>query len=466
MRLLLAALMLLSTLAGSAASDSMEYFGFIPKHIGNIKADKKLSWTVGECTDLSLAVSSTGLATVTNNCQAPYNETYHIMGTPTDFHFGPLPTSHQFEVNDDFKAYGVRVFQFNPDTETVSLELLATVGLFAPLFLDDHNVTKAVALDNLAFLNRTMGYELEDANGTIGLDASEFRSGDFLGILRLDGLDPLVGVGTGSHLGHTAMVVGKGNSLYVLESQEASSYWPHNGVQMNLIGDWLDMAEKAQYNVVRISLNPYHQNLFNQNTDKVWDWFHSVEGSPYGLFNFLFGWIDTPDSNFPNYTEYRLSSQLMMMLLPFTEQISHRFGLPDMWVQAFNHRLGTTNLTTLEVYDKLNEAGRSFESLLTQPEQDEWLYDGKPSMVCNVFLCQAYREAGLFENTTVQCTEFTPFDLYELNWWGTYEYVMGDYIVNLPHLGEVGPFSGMREKCPSMSPHYAERLSESVRTTC
>lgn len=37
--------------------------------------------------------------------------------------------------------------------------------------------------------------------------------------------------------------------------------------------------------------------MFNET--KAWEWFNKTEGLEYGFKNFLFGWIDTEDSNVP-----------------------------------------------------------------------------------------------------------------------------------------------------------------------
>jgi len=55
--------------------------------------------------------------------------------------------------------------------------------------------------------------------------ADYIQSGDFFLILRLDGLDPMIMWGTGSHSGHTVMALRFEGELYIVESQDAW-YWP------------------------------------------------------------------------------------------------------------------------------------------------------------------------------------------------------------------------------------------------
>jgi hypothetical protein len=59
----------------------------------------------------------------------------------------------------------------------------------------------------------------------IDIDATQIKSGDYFAVLRLDGLDPMIMYGTGSHSGHTVMACRFDGDLYILESQDAW-YWP------------------------------------------------------------------------------------------------------------------------------------------------------------------------------------------------------------------------------------------------
>lgn len=53
--------------------------------------------------------------------------------------------------------------------------------------------------------------------------------------------------------------------------------------------------------------------------------------------------------------------------------------------------------------------------LFNIPEQDGWIYSDGPSYVCSAFVAGVYKAAGLFDGFTVQATEFTPRDVYQLN---------------------------------------------------
>jgi hypothetical protein len=72
---------------------------------------------------------------------------------------------------------------------------------------------------NVDFLNSTMGYVLEPREvNEIELNEKEINSGDFISITRLDGLDPIIMYGSGSHAGHSVMALRFDGELYIVES--------------------------------------------------------------------------------------------------------------------------------------------------------------------------------------------------------------------------------------------------------
>ena len=72
---------------------------------------------------------------------------------------------------------------------------------------------------NVDFLNLTMGYELIERNiKEVEIEESLIQSGDFLAIMRLDGLDPIIMYGAGGHAGHSTMALRFDGELYIVES--------------------------------------------------------------------------------------------------------------------------------------------------------------------------------------------------------------------------------------------------------
>jgi len=110
-----------------------------------------------------------------------------------------------------------------------------------------------------------MGVTMPVRNITrVDIPKTSFKSGDFLGIIRLDGLDPMLAWGMGSHTGHTAITMWVDNELYVVESTTNSAYWPTNGIQMTQFDKWIQQAESASYNVVHLPLDPVVAKTFNE----------------------------------------------------------------------------------------------------------------------------------------------------------------------------------------------------------
>lgn len=83
-------------------------------------------------------------------------------------------------------------------------------GSHIPLYMEKINVD---------FLNYTMGYELVEREiKEVDLDPSLIQSGDFLAIMRLDGVDPIIMYGSGTHAGHSTMALRFDGELYIVES--------------------------------------------------------------------------------------------------------------------------------------------------------------------------------------------------------------------------------------------------------
>jgi hypothetical protein len=79
---------------------------------------------------------------------------------------------------------------------------------------------------NKRFLKYTMGLELEKRSvSSYEYSDKDIKNGDVLAIMRLDGIDPIIMYGTGTHIGHCTMALWFGDELYVIEAQQ-SWFWP------------------------------------------------------------------------------------------------------------------------------------------------------------------------------------------------------------------------------------------------
>lgn len=81
--------------------------------------------------------------------------------------------------------------------------------------------------------------------------------------MRLDGLDPIIMYGSGTHAGHSTVAMRFDGELYVIESQDGW-YWPHNGIQRNKWSDWIQWAEDASFHVAHMPLSAEARAKFNE----------------------------------------------------------------------------------------------------------------------------------------------------------------------------------------------------------
>lgn len=72
--------------------------------------------------------------------------------------------------------------------------------------------------------------------------------------MRLDGLDPMIMYGSGSHSGHTVMALRMEGDLYIVESTFAP-YWPVLQVQRTLYKEWIKWADNCDDHVAFLPLS-------------------------------------------------------------------------------------------------------------------------------------------------------------------------------------------------------------------
>jgi hypothetical protein len=281
--------------------------------------------------------------------------------------------------------------------------------------------------------------------------------------------------GMGGTTGHTTVALRTAqDELFICESTVSDVYWPTNGIQCTPWPTWLQQAYNASFLFVHVPLSPENRAIFNETS--AWEFVNKSLGLPYGYHNFLFGWIDTPQDNYPciptNYT-YCLHPEALQVISGIIDRtipyISYK-----MYNQALNFRLGGTDFArTAEIYQYARDsAGLNFTSLIILPEQDSWVYNDGPSMVCDVFVCNVLRAGGIFGDIgdQVQCAELTPRDVYSLNIWDTnvtrpeacvtadpdlpFCQLGGAYQLNLPGYNEIAIYPNYANNCPGIPPDY------------
>ena len=298
----------------------------------------------------------------------------------------------------------------------------------------------------------------------IQLDESEIHSGDFIIISRFDGVDPLIMVGSGSRVGHTAVALRIDGELYVVESQ-AGWYWPKFGIQRNKWSDWIKWAENADYEVAILPLKEEYRAKFDEK--KAYEWFLSVEGLNYGFHNFVFSWLDTEKDNWPAW----IDPEALFTLISIFSRVAK--GPADiMFSEGLNFRLGTKGLGLIDSMVEAASRGITAGKLFAIPEQYGWEYSDGKNFVCSCFGIALYRAGGVFGDLELLPNEFGPKDVYQLNIFDkTYkdrrpqvckdadpelEYcqIMGRFRLTLNNYSTIEPYSHMNERCPSVSPHF------------
>jgi len=317
------------------------------------------------------------------------------------------------------------------------------------------------------FIKDATGYQWEKRplDIVVDLDENLIYSGDFFAITRFDGLDQIIEFGVGSHAGHSTVALWINDTLHVCESQGAW-YWPRSGIQCNPYPTWIQWARNAGFHVTWLTLKQEYRDAFNE-TAAV-EWVNSMLGYPYGYHNFIFGWIDTLEDNFPEV----LSPQLLAPVFALVEYISSE-GAIEIFTSGLNMRLngGTQNWTVSEIAEYIYAHNLTFEDLYAQVEQDSWVYYDGPSLVCSSFVIALWRSAGLFDGLTIQATEFLPKDIYQTTYidpnpdvplnckivdpFNPYCQIMGEYRMQFPGISTITPYSNMNQYCQSEAPMYA-----------
>jgi len=196
------------------------------------------------------------------------------------------------------------------------------------------------------------------------------------------------------------------------------------------------------------------------------DFFFQTENHPYGYHNFLFGWIDTPIDNFPPL----LAPGILPILMSVLDKVAPA-SAESLYLQAINKRLGTSGLSMEPLMTKAAELGMNMDDVEAMVEVDGWQYNDGVSYVCSAYVAAMYKAAGLFDDMEINATEFTPRDVYTLDFFDvTYPrpeacvqadpeapwcQILGKYRMTFPGYSSIKPYANMCERCPTIAPEYA-----------
>lgn len=373
--------------------------------------------------------------------------------------------------NNDFielAVSGIRVFNFCQSPEKELFSLLKTVRLYLGGFSPKHgHVPKEMVKANVDFVKRYANLDFKPRNPAyakkiLPIDKNSIKSGDFLGVTRLDGVDQLIMMGTGSTFGHSTFALWIEGELYVVESQDGW-YWPRHGIQKNKFDDWIKWAHNADFIVVLLPINEKYRAKFDE--EKAVKFYFSKEGLNYGYHNFLASWLDGKH-NMPKF----LDTEALMFLMSIFDKI-----LPAVYDkilgESMNMRLNTKGLNIVQTVLEAAKRNITYEDLLAIPELEGWVYSDGENYVCSSFGVGIYKAAGLFDNLEIQPQEFSPKDIYNLDFFVTdsdkrpeickqadpnspFCYIMGSHSLDFKNLGVLQPYNKMNERCNSESPLF------------
>lgn len=317
---------------------------------------------------------------------------------------------------------------------------------------------------NIDFIRNFLGFDYPQRINAkrLNIDKKDLHSGDFINILRLDGLGELIMLGTGSRATHCGVLLWVGNELYVVESRDGDYWKGGHGIQKNKYDDWINYAEEADLHVVVIPLKAEFRKKFD--TDAAFKFFETMEGHHYGYHNFIYGWIDT-NLNFPDFVE----EEVFLALFGLLSQISPKTF--DLIVgEGLNLRLGTDSLTLPDILFEAAKRQISFIDLLRLEESENFSYSDGPNYVCSSFAVAIYKAGGLFKNTIILPQEFTPKDAYQLEIFdsqpirpkvcieadpeGQFCQLLGKYMIIYTGVGTIPIYDNMNTKCNSQYPNW------------
>jgi len=267
------------------------------------------------------------------------------------------------------------------------------------------------------------------------------------------------------------------NELYVLESTDDApltcNIWPgEKGVMKTLWDDWVGLAMNSSFMVTMTRLSKKNQQLFDEKA--ALKFFSEVEGLPYGMSNFIFGWIDTERDNYPP----PVTEPLIAIAFSLLDRISPEYA-NEFYLDGVNLRLKKLGLQSCKdiycVYSQLDSIGMTFGQLLTLPELDEFVYPNGRQMVCSTFVVAMYKAAGLFGNLadSIQAGEQTPrdsymIDIYDHDWMAPSQcalknnphlcQIMGDYYLDMPGWSSIPIYPNINEACASLPVDYQRCL--------
>ena len=127
---------------------------------------------------------------------------------------------------EDVSNNGISVFMSCYGVVKETEAVLRMMEMLIDVNNKDYEIPDYMANTVRQFLLESMDYDVPPSPVPfVDSDKSLVTSGDFFGVTRLDGLNPMIMYGTGSHIGHCTTALEFDDGLFIVESQGAA-FWP------------------------------------------------------------------------------------------------------------------------------------------------------------------------------------------------------------------------------------------------
>ena len=225
-------------------------------------------------------------------------------------------------------------------------------------------------------------------------------------------------------------------------------------------------AAECDFHVVHMPLSDEMREKFNETAGQ--EWFYQTEGLPYGYHNFLYGWVDTPEDNWPTLLPADFVPIVFAMLEIVDKNLTDYF-----FTESLNKKLGTVGLSIAGIADEGAKRGMNVSEVMAMIEVDGWKYTGYyhdgESMVCSSYVVGLWKAAGLFDDY-INAVEWSPKDVYQVDFFNkTYDrpqqckdadpdtqwcQLLGKYRMTFPGFSSLSPYAHMNDKCESIAPDF------------
>lgn len=408
----------------TAATPSNDFdwadFGFVPTLVAHIQPGKNYTWDDNMFRITAFIrideYTNTGLLTLDA-------ERLHV-GIMQEYIFSSLYTIETFSISkkgvhsvmlnltspdiEDIRLRGLRVY-WSEAGATKSIRSLVELLKMMIGFYKSPEPQYAIE-NSLHFIKHNLDYEMKPRNATrrFTITKEMVNIGDPIYIARLDGTDPLIMYFTGSHFGHCVIVWEFNGEKYICESQTASSYWPIDNVQCTPFDQWMELAEKAEYNAIFVPLAPEVRARINKTRGD--EFIKRMLGNPYGLPIFAFQDFDSPENNFPK----PFTADIYELIVILGNKYVHDF-MTKPACYPLEKRMNVWYDDSVMYILEAERRGKTLYEVSLIPESDEWLYDNMTLHVCSTFVAAVLKNSGVFDGYTFSASEVTPFDLTQLS---------------------------------------------------